>query len=197
VYEWSVAFYGTLATAWQRGLRERQPDVLLNRAGLRGGVGAADADATGIDNVRVFDEALRAGSGGALALVDLDRFKPINDELGHSAGDAALIRFTNLIRRELRPGDVFARLGGNEFGILFPNTSVDEATSILGRIYETLQRNPFHYDGHSLHFSASCGIGEMVPPVEETKKRIDAALYAAKNSGRGRWVVSERIADSG
>jgi len=134
--------------------------------------------------------SLRAGSGGALALVDLDRFKPINDELGHSAGDAALIRFTNLIRRELRPGDVFARLGGNEFGILFPNTSVDEATSILGRIYETLQRNPFHYDGHSLHFSASCGIGEMVPPVEETKKRIDAALYAAKNSGRGRWVVT-------
>jgi len=146
---------------------------------------------TGIYNVRFFDEALRGDGGGALALVDLDRFKPINDELGHSAGDAALIRFTHLIRRELRPGDVFARLGGDEFGILFPRTSVDEAARIVARIYESLERNPFHYDGHSVRLSASCGIGELVPPVEETKKRVDAALYAAKNSGRGRWVFSE------
>jgi diguanylate cyclase (GGDEF)-like protein len=144
---------------------------------------------TGIYNVRFFDEALRGG-GGALALLDLDRFKPINDELGHSAGDAALIRFTNLIRRELRPADVFARLGGDEFGILFANTSVDEAARIVERIYQALERNPFQYDGRSVRLSASCGVGEIVPPVEETKKRIDAALYAAKNGGRGRWVVS-------
>ena len=151
---------------------------------------------TGIYNVRFFDEALREGGGGALALLDLDRFKPINDELGHSAGDAALIRFTHLIRRELRPGDVFARLGGDEFGILFPDTSVGEAVDIVARMYETLERNPFHYDGQSRRLSASCGIGEVVFPVEETKKRVDAALYEAKRSGRGKWVVSERIADS-
>ena len=146
---------------------------------------------TGIYNVRFFDDALRENGGGALAMVDLDRFKPINDELGHSAGDAALIRFTQLIRRELRPGDVFARLGGDEFGLLFPNTSVGEATRIVARIYDTLQRNPFHYDGQSRPLSASCGIGEVVPPVEETKKRVDAALYEAKRTGRGRWVVAE------
>lgn len=144
---------------------------------------------TGIYNVRFFDEALGADGGGALALVDLDRFKPINDELGHSAGDAALIRFTHLIRRELRPGDVFARLGGDEFGIFFPRTSVAEATQIVARIYETLERNPFHYDGHSVRLSASCGIGEVGGSADATKKRVDAALYAAKNSGRGRWVV--------
>ena len=139
------------------------------------------------------------GGGGALALLDLDRFKPINDELGHSAGDAALIRFAHLIRRELRPGDVFARLGGDEFGILFPGTSVGEAADIVARMYETLERNPFHYDGQSRRLSASCGIGEVVFPVEETKKRVDAALYEAKNSGRGKWVVSseQRTANSG
>ena len=148
---------------------------------------------TGIYNVRFFDEALRDGSGGALALLDLDRFKPINDDLGHSAGDAALIRFTNLIRRELRPADVFARLGGDEFGIVFANTSVGEAARILERIYQALERNPFQYDGHSVRLSASCGIGEIVrgTPAAETKKRVDAALYAAKNSGRGKWVLSE------
>jgi diguanylate cyclase (GGDEF)-like protein len=145
---------------------------------------------TGIYNVRFFDEALRGGDGGALVLVDLDRFKPINDDLGHSAGDAALIRFTHLIRRELRPGDVFARLGGDEFGILFPHTSVDEATAIVSRIFATLERNPFHYDGQSRTLSASCGIGAVVPPAEETKKRVDAALYEAKRTGRGRWVVA-------
>jgi diguanylate cyclase (GGDEF)-like protein len=145
---------------------------------------------TGIYNVRYFDEALRGGAGGALALVDLDRFKPINDELGHSAGDAALIRLTSLIGRELRPGDVFARLGGDEFGILFPGTSVDDATRIVAKIYETLERHPFQYDGHSVRLSASCGIGAVEGTPEETKKRVDAALYAAKNGGRGRWVVS-------
>ena len=145
---------------------------------------------TGIYNVRFFDEALRDGGGGALALIDLDRFKPINDELGHSAGDAALIRFTHLIRRELRPGDVFARLGGDEFGILFPDTSVDEATRIVARMYETLERSPFNYDGQSRRLSASCGIG-LIGEAEETKKRVDAALYEAKKSGRGRWVLAE------
>jgi len=145
---------------------------------------------TGIYNVRFFDEALRDGGGGALALVDLDRFKPINDDLGHSAGDAALIRFTHLIRRELRPGDVFARLGGDEFGILFPNTSVEEATAIVSRIFATLERNPFHYDGHSRALSASCGIGAITLPADATKKRVDAALYEAKRGGRGRWVVA-------
>jgi diguanylate cyclase (GGDEF)-like protein len=145
---------------------------------------------TGIYNVRYFDEALRGGAGGALALVDLDRFKPINDELGHSAGDAALIRFTSLIHRELRPGDVFARLGGDEFGIFFPGTSVDDATSIVAKIYETLERHPFQYDGHSVRLSASCGVGAVGGTPEETKKRVDAALYAAKNGGRGRWVIS-------
>ena len=154
---------------------------------------------TGIYNFRFFDEALRDSGGGTLALVDLDRFKPINDELGHSAGDAALIRFTHLIRRELRPGDVFARLGGDEFAILFPDTSVGEATDVVARMYETLERNPFHYGERSLRLSASCGIGEVVAGAspEETKKRIDAALYAAKNSGRGKWIVSERAAGSG
>ncbi len=144
---------------------------------------------TGIYNVRYFDEALRGGAGGALALIDLDHFKPINDELGHSAGDAALIRFTRLIRRELRPGDIFARLGGDEFGILFANASAEEAVEMVARIYETLERNPFQYDGRGVRLSASCGIGEIVAPAEETKKRVDAALYEAKRSGRGKWVV--------
>ncbi|HEV2719407.1 MAG TPA: diguanylate cyclase, partial [Thermoanaerobaculia bacterium] len=145
---------------------------------------------TGIYNVRYFDEALGGGAGGTLALIDIDRFKPINDELGHSAGDAALIRVTRLIRRELRPGDVFARLGGDEFGIFFPDTSTEEAVDVVARIYEVLERNPFQYDGRSVRLSASCGIGAVAAPAAETKKRVDAALYEAKRGGRGRWVVS-------
>jgi CheY-like chemotaxis protein len=77
---------------------------------------------TGTRNVRHFGDTVPAQipEGGALALLDLDYFKQINDELGHAAGDAALITFANLIRAELRSVDLFARLGGDEFAIVFP-----------------------------------------------------------------------------
>ncbi|HJW94588.1 MAG TPA: diguanylate cyclase [Thermoanaerobaculia bacterium] len=147
---------------------------------------------TGLYNVRYFEEALSNHGSGALAMIDLDFFKPINDELGHAAGDRALIGFANLIRNVIRPSDVFARVGGDEFAILFPDTTIEDAGRIVARMYESLQHAPFRYDGSERLLSASCGLaalraGEL---PEEAKRRVDEALYAAKRGGRGQYVIA-------
>ncbi|HEY0160831.1 MAG TPA: diguanylate cyclase [Thermoanaerobaculia bacterium] len=148
---------------------------------------------TGAFNVRHFNEVFPRylEQGGALALLDLDDFKPINDELGHAAGDAALITFTNLIRNELRDSDLFARLGGDEFAIVFAGTS-DQARPVLDAIYTRLARTPLRFDGAVRPLSASCGLATLVAgeTVEAARARADKALYEAKRTGRGRYVVA-------
>jgi len=146
---------------------------------------------TGAYNVRYFGEILPKQSG-TLALIDLDHFKPINDELGHAAGDAALITFANLVRSSIRSSDVFARLGGDEFAILFVEQSTEEASAKLREIYETLARTPLRFDGSTRALSASCGLAAITSSdaVEEVKARADHALYEAKRQGRGRFVVA-------
>ncbi len=148
---------------------------------------------TGVYNTRHFDEVLSSGvqAGGTLALVDLDYFKPINDELGHAAGDAALRTFTSLVRHELRPDDVLARLGGDEFAVFFPQVPVENAVKVVESIYARLARTPFRFDGTTRQFSVSFGLA--VASADETpetlKRRADEALYEAKRQGRGRFVI--------
>lgn len=148
---------------------------------------------TGVFNTRHFDAVLTSElrGGGTLALLDLDHFKPINDELGHAAGDAALVVFTSVIRDELRPDDVFARLGGDEFAVFFPRTPVEQAVQVVASIYDRLARTPFRFDGATRSFSASSGLAAAAPgeSPDSLKRRADEALYEAKRQGRGRWVV--------
>jgi diguanylate cyclase (GGDEF)-like protein len=148
---------------------------------------------TGIYNMRYFESAVgeQLSAGGTLALLDLDHFKPINDDLGHAAGDAALIAFASMIRAELRPTDILARLGGDEFGVFFPATSIPAAIHIVSAIYTRIANTPFRYDGATRPLSASTGLvpttaADSVPAL---KRRADQALYEAKRQGRGRWVV--------
>jgi len=148
---------------------------------------------TGVYNTRHFDAVLSSGlhEGGTLAILDLDHFKPINDELGHAAGDAALRMLTSLIRNELGPSDILARLGGDEFAVFFPATPLDRAVQVVESIYACLARTPFQFNNVTRQFSASFGIaaanGDETP--ESLKRRADEALYEAKRQGRGRWVV--------
>jgi diguanylate cyclase (GGDEF)-like protein len=149
---------------------------------------------TGVYNMRHFDQVLSSElpEGGTLALVDLDHFKPINDELGHAAGDAALMTFTSLVRHELDGDAVFARLGGDEFAVFFPRTPLESAVRVIEAIYERLARTPFRFNDATRKFSASFGLACATPSEtpESLKKRADEALYEAKRQGRGRFVVS-------
>lgn len=149
---------------------------------------------TGVYNRRHFDAVLqsRMADGGTLALLDLDHFKPINDELGHAAGDTALMTFADLVRSELGPEDVFARLGGDEFAVFFPQTPVEDALKVVQSIYDRLAHSPFRFNNTARNFSASFGIAAAATDESPAslRRRADEALYEAKRQGRGRWVLA-------
>ncbi len=149
---------------------------------------------TGVYNMRHFDQVLSDAlpEGGTLAFLDLDHFKPINDELGHAAGDAALMTFTSLVRNELDPTAVFARLGGDEFAVFFPRTPLENAVRVVESIHQRLAHSPFRFNASTRTFSVSWGLACATPSEspESLKKRADEALYEAKRQGRGRFVLS-------
>ena len=140
----------------------------------------------------MLDAAGRSGTPAALAIIDIDRFKLINDTYGHAAGDSVLTHFATLVKRNLRAGDVFGRLGGEEFGVLCPHTDVQAAVVLLERLRERLASTAVPQHAGVSGYTFSVGVdqhrpGEMLAAL---MLRTDAALYAAKASGRDRVMVS-------
>lgn len=134
--------------------------------------------------VRLADVCGPGGSGGALMLVDLDRFKEINDTLGHAIGDACLIEFTRRLSAACQSADLIARIGGDEFAVLFaPSASQQTVERIAQRLVDAA-RPPVNCSGRVFNVSASIGFafaeGET-PTALFT--RADLALYAAKAAG--------------
>ncbi len=123
----------------------------------------------------------------ALLVMDLDRFKEINDTLGHHVGDKLLIQVSRRISAVLRGSDTVARLGGDEFSLLLPNTSVENAIACVERISLALER-PFHISDQEITASFSIGIA-MFPQhgkdLENLLKYADIAMYQAKQNGAG------------
>jgi diguanylate cyclase (GGDEF)-like protein len=161
----------------------------------------ADTDPlTGLANRRAFLRALgrraaglaRSRKGFALAMVDLDGFKPINDTFGHAAGDRVLEGIGSRLDRAAGDGALIARTGGDEFALLLPTIrSMAAAGSAGAAICATLQE-PFLVDGREFRVSGSCGVTLLVPgdcDVEEALIRADTALYRAKESGRSGVAV--------
>lgn len=127
----------------------------------------------------------------ALLFIDLDRFKVINDALGHSVGDQLLRAISRRVRTAVRPGDVVSRFGGDEFVVLCEGVeSIDAATAVASRVESTLQA-PFRVEGHDIHVGVSIGIAVAREPAdaEEILRNADTAMYRAKSDGRGQWVL--------
>jgi diguanylate cyclase (GGDEF)-like protein len=124
--------------------------------------------------------------------VDLDRFKAINDTLGHAAGDQVLMFTADRLRSHLRQGDVPARLGGDEFAVLLPDvTGPEEATSLAAAIVDALAV-PMSVAQRRLVVSASIGIALSEPGGRDGAlllHRADLAMYQAKRNGRGRFEL--------
>jgi diguanylate cyclase (GGDEF)-like protein len=118
--------------------------------------------------------------------LDLDRFKEINDSLGHTIGDTLLIESSKRLTSLLREEDTIARLGGDEFIILLPNTKMEGATQVAQKLLDTFN-TPFHIENNELSISASIGIA-LYPDdgisFEILYKNADTAMYRAKHSGR-------------
>lgn len=149
---------------------------------------------TDVLNRRAFAERLALAHAGlarerpyALLLLDLDHFKPLNDGLGHAAGDAALTRVAGELRGALRGSDELGRLGGEEFGVLLPLTDLAGARVAAERLRRRLEQLPFEWQGRPWPISASIGLSIGRPEDadgEVALARADAAMYAAKAAGR-------------
>lgn len=151
-----------------------------------------------IDTVtRSIAQARRTSCRHAILFLDLDRFKHINDSLGHSAGDQLLIKVSNGLSTIFRDDDVIARLGGDEFTILLKDvTGTHQVTETAKRILEILNK-PFDILGHQVVISASIGIvlyPDNGTTPEDLLKKADTAMYQAKRSGRNNyWFFSEEM----
>lgn len=149
---------------------------------------------TNIGNRRFFDQKLqehitlseRYNTPFSLMVLDIDYFKKINDRYGHDVGDTVLIEFAKLIKINLRDGDVFARIGGEEFAILLPLTTKDKAYVLAQKLRELLQ----DYRGIT-PITMSVGLVQYEKGDDEklVLKRADAMLYKAKETGRNKVVL--------
>jgi diguanylate cyclase len=166
-----------LATVSEQ-VREDQLTKTLNRRGLE--------DAWVAESAR----AERQSSPLCLAVLDLDNFKQLNDRLGHQAGDRALVHLTGVVRQALRPSDVIARFGGEEFVVLLPHTPIEEAVKVVERLQRELTRRFFMHNHERvlITFSAGVALRSAGESRDGMIKRADAALYEAKRTGKNRVV---------
>lgn len=138
----------------------------------------------------------RNPAGGALMMLDLDRFKDINDSLGHSTGDALLQAVGRRLVDILRKSDTVSRMGGDEFVLLLPTIATSESSSLIaGKIVRAF-RKPFFCDGHTLKVTTSIGIANFPEDGEDSEtvlKNADIALYRVKESGRNNFQRYTKI----
>lgn len=132
----------------------------------------------------------------SLLALDIDHFKAVNDRYGHAAGDEALRSFAKILRASLRQADTPARLGGEEFAVLLPETSLANAQLLAERIRQSVETTPVTVGGATFPLTVSIGVvGTRLPKtsLETLLEQADLALYQAKKSGRNRTVVAPEI----
>ena len=142
--------------------------------------------------VKAMAEVPHQSSRSVLMLIDLDHFKPVNDEGGHLLGDDLLKRLAELFRDTVRQADTVARLGGDEFGIILPACGLERAQVLAERIRARVQELRIEQDGRSFGVTASIGLTELSPRdsgPREAVARADEGSYIAKSRGRNAVVV--------
>ena len=171
-----------LESEMQRLSNEVSTDQLTQIANRRGLLQAFDAERARLD---------RSGATLSVGLLDIDNFKRLNDELGHSAGDAALKSLAALVSTTLRPTDSVARYGGEEFVVLLPDTPVAEAQQILTRLQRALTGGLFMHEHKQVFVTFSAGVTAYRPgePIEAALERADQGLYEAKRTGKNRTCL--------
>jgi diguanylate cyclase len=128
----------------------------------------------------------------SLAVLDIDNFKNVNDTLGHQAGDLALVHLARVVRQALRPSDVIARFGGEEFVILLGGTKVDDGIGVMSRVQRELTKRFFMHNNEKVLITFSAGVAERRPgeTQEDLVERADQALYRAKQAGKNRVLAA-------
>ena len=188
-----------LSMAWNFGFLLMAIDRLRNEVADL----ALLDDLTGVGNRRHLLQRLaeecarseRSGEPFALLVIDLDGFKAINDSHGHAAGDACLQHFTLMAQTRLRPGDMLARTGGDEFCVVLPASTLREGAMIARRIVDVCRADAEACVGADIPIAVSIGVAQWTAEIGAFPDRLiaaaDKALYAAKNDGRNRHATYE------
>src|SRR5687768_2673382 len=182
----------------QEELEERERELLEANERLRH-MSRTDA-LTGLENRRSIERHLdsmfahgeRLSEPLSCVMSDLDRFKSVNDEYGHHAGDAVLKQFAAILKKAAREIDVVGRYGGEEFIVLLPGTVLDAAVTFAERVRKEVEAHTFVFDGGTIRRTASFGVAGWPHPKVSNCDRIvraaDDALYVAKETGRNKVV---------
>jgi diguanylate cyclase (GGDEF)-like protein/PAS domain S-box-containing protein len=153
---------------------------------------------TGLPNRRSFEGAVKKraaetapGESDCVAMFDIDRFKRVNDCFGHDAGDAVLQTFARVLRNVIRHDDIIARLGGEEFAVVFPCTEVPQALLVCERLREEMGHTLTEVGSQVIGVTVSGGVSKLGPRgLEDALKQADRALYTAKRGGRDQMALA-------
>lgn len=190
--------FGTILVFSAFGFYVGRQEGLMQQRSLRDSL-------TGLYNLRHFrdrldaeiTEARRQGTPLSIIFFDLDHFKRVNDTYGHAAGDIVLVAIAQNVSNVLRRNELLARVGGEEFAVLLPHTSLDQATRLADRLLEVINHLSVPISkGTSIQVTMSLGVTDLAPE-EEAKafvERADDAMYEAKNLGRNQVCVAARTA---
>ncbi|MBX2880553.1 MAG: EAL domain-containing protein [Granulosicoccus sp.] len=159
-------------------------------------------DLTGLHNRRSFEQHLaqaiavagRSENAQGLLYLDLDRFKIVNDTCGHHAGDQLLIQLTGRMQQRLRRGDLFARVGGDEFAIIAQGKSFSDIQQLAEELRVIVSEFEFNYEQQSFKVSLSIGVAPIdgqTSSIEQVLADVDSACYVAKQSGRNRVHITQ------
>ncbi len=190
--------------------RKREADHM--RASVQDGLRLAVIDPlTGLHNRRygvaqlaaIAERAAKSGTAFAVMVVDLDRFKSVNDRWGHAAGDAVLIEVAGRLAHNLRSGDLLARIGGEEFLIALPDTTLAEARGVAERLCQAVEEAPVRLGGGAgLRVTVSIGLAistaalrpDCIDAVSDIVDRADRAMLVSKSGGRNQVTISRTAA---
>jgi len=155
-------------------------------------------DLTCLFNRRAFYEygeilannSMRSKDELAMILMDIDNFKTINDRYGHAAGDAALKQIGQLLLQRLRKSDIYARIGGEEFGMLLPLTSLGKAAQLAEELRQVIESTPITYENDRFTITASFGVTSGVCDIDTLVRQADLTMYQSKDSGRNAVICN-------
>ena len=135
----------------------------------------------------------RNGQALSLCVIDVDKFKGVNDNFGHKAGDKVLKTIADVCSGSIREEDFFARYGGEEFVLLLPETGAQQAMVVAENLRTQIEMRKFHYANEPVNITISCGLTEFdtTDTGDSAFRRADKALYRAKEEGRNRVVMAD------
>ena len=183
-----------LAISFKQSVRTFQYTLINRVCTVDQLTGAWNRHALAMKLAEESERTLRSGNCCSICMLDIDYFKRVNDEYGHKVGDEVLQAFTSIISNALRKYDSLFRYGGEEFLMLLPDTSLENAANLLNRIRENLADTPINSRaGDVIYLTASFGVSQLGSheSIEDALEHADHALLAAKAKGRNKVCVWE------